>query len=275
MISKDITERKRAEELYKTLSENSLAGVLIVQDGKFRFINTSAIVYAGYSAEDLVGHNSDIIVHPDDRELVKSRAGRCRRGRSNEAFEFRMITKQNDVRWVSQTVTPIHYQGRPAISAMLWTSLNRSGSRRPTGERGTIQTDHRQHDRHRMHNMNLKTTWCSPSVMRSRGYSFDEIRALPVERHVTPESIEIILKTLSEELTPEELQQKDLNISRTLELEFYKKDGSPVGVKPGLHSSGIRKGSPIGLLGVGRDITERKRVQEALRESEERYGIFS
>ena len=41
-----------AEELYKILAESSLGAVFIVQDGKFRFINTSAIAYAGYTAEE-------------------------------------------------------------------------------------------------------------------------------------------------------------------------------------------------------------------------------
>ncbi|MCX5846935.1 MAG: PAS domain S-box protein [Deltaproteobacteria bacterium] len=114
-ISMDITERKRAEDLYKTLAENSLAAVFIVQDGKFVFINTSAIAYAGYSAEELIDQQSDVIVHPDDRELVRQKSREMLAGRSNQAFEFRMVTKQNEVRWISQTVTPIHYHGRPAI----------------------------------------------------------------------------------------------------------------------------------------------------------------
>ena len=114
-IIRDVTEYRQAEELYKTLAENSLVAVFIVQDGKFRFINTSAIAYAGYSADELIDQQSDIIVHPDDRELVKSKNREMLAGRSNQAFEFRMVTKQNEVRWISQTVTPIHYQGRPAM----------------------------------------------------------------------------------------------------------------------------------------------------------------
>ena len=115
LVSKDITERRQAEELYKILTETSIAAVFIVQDGKFVFINTSAIAYAGYSAEELIDQQSDMIVHPGDRELVRKKSQEMLSGRSNQAFEFRMVTKQNEVRWISQTVTPIHYQGRPAI----------------------------------------------------------------------------------------------------------------------------------------------------------------
>jgi diguanylate cyclase (GGDEF)-like protein/PAS domain S-box-containing protein len=114
-IIRDVTELKQAEQLYKTMAEKSLAAVFIIQDGKFLFVNTSAIVYAGYSAEELVGYSSDIIVHPDDRELVKSKNREMLAGRSNQAFEFRIVTKQYQVRWISQMVAPIQYQGKPAI----------------------------------------------------------------------------------------------------------------------------------------------------------------
>ena len=115
VVSKDITEHRRVEELYKILAESSLAAVFIVQGGKFRFINTSAITYAGYTAEELIGRDSDIIVHPEDREKVKRMSKEMLAGKSNQAFEFRMITKQNQIRWISQTVTPIQYGGKLAI----------------------------------------------------------------------------------------------------------------------------------------------------------------
>jgi PAS domain S-box-containing protein len=121
-IARDTTYRKQAEkalreseELYKTLAESSFAAVFIVQDGKLAFINTSAIFYAGYTAEELIGQSSDKIVHPDDKELIRIKNREMLAGRSNQAFDFRIITKQNQIRWISQTVTPINYRGRRAI----------------------------------------------------------------------------------------------------------------------------------------------------------------
>ncbi|MCX5856069.1 MAG: PAS domain S-box protein, partial [Deltaproteobacteria bacterium] len=106
---------RQSEELYKTLAESSFAAVFIVQDGKFRFINASAITYAGYTAEEIIGRDSDIIVHQEDRERVKSMAKEMLSGARNAAFDFRMVTKENHIRWISQTVTPIQYGGKPAI----------------------------------------------------------------------------------------------------------------------------------------------------------------
>jgi PAS domain S-box-containing protein len=111
----EIVERKKMEELYKTLTENSLAAIFIIRDGKFRFINTSAIAYAGYSAEELIGQNSYLIVHPEDREKVKSKGRSMVLGENTTPCEFRMVTKQGDIRWVTQILCPVQYEGKPAI----------------------------------------------------------------------------------------------------------------------------------------------------------------
>jgi PAS domain S-box-containing protein len=118
----DITDRKRAEErlreseeLFRNLTERSLAAIFIVQDGKFRYINTSAIAYAGYTAEELIGRDSDIIVHPDDREMVKEKAREIMQGEDSAPYEFRMVTKEGRTRFILQIVSPIQYNGKPAI----------------------------------------------------------------------------------------------------------------------------------------------------------------
>ncbi|MDD3951183.1 MAG: transporter substrate-binding domain-containing protein [Desulfobacterales bacterium] len=113
-IVMDITVRKQAEELYQTLTEGSFTCVFIARKGKFVFIN-AAVEYLGYRAEELTGHDSNMIVHPDDKALVKMKSRELLSKKSNQAFEFRIVTKQNETRWVSQTIAPIYYQGKPAV----------------------------------------------------------------------------------------------------------------------------------------------------------------
>ncbi|MFA7013407.1 MAG: transporter substrate-binding domain-containing protein [Desulfobacterales bacterium] len=110
----DITGCKQTEELYQTLAESSFTCVFIAQKGKFVFIN-AAIKYWGYRGEELTGRDSNMIVHPDDKALVKKKSGELLSKKSNQALEFRIVTKQNETRWVSQTIAPINYQGKPAI----------------------------------------------------------------------------------------------------------------------------------------------------------------
>jgi len=120
--------------------------------------------------------------------------------------------------------------------------------------------------------MNLKTLWISPSVERDRGFSFEEIKTLPPEAHLTPESLRVASTIFAEELTPERLGRRDLAISRKVELEFYRKDGTTLWSEVKFTLIRDRQGNPVGLLGVGRDIQEHKLAQEALQQSEERFS---
>jgi len=103
------------EQLFETLTERSLAGIYVVQDGKFKSINRVAASYAGFEPEDLIGKKSDAIVHPDDVKLVKRNARETIRGQRIGPQEFRIITKTGDIRWIMETVTTISHEGRRAI----------------------------------------------------------------------------------------------------------------------------------------------------------------
>jgi two-component system cell cycle sensor histidine kinase/response regulator CckA len=114
-VGRDITMRKQAEELYQLIAEKSFGGVYVVQDGVFRFINSNVAAYIGYSPDELLGVRSDSIIHPEDRSRVKINARIMLEGDFATSHEFRIITKEGQVKWVMATVTPIYYEGRPAI----------------------------------------------------------------------------------------------------------------------------------------------------------------
>jgi PAS domain S-box-containing protein len=119
--------------------------------------------------------------------------------------------------------------------------------------------------------MNLRFTYMSPSVARVRGYTVEEVMAQSLEEVFTPSSVETAVKVFMEELAIESREPKDLFRVRTLEVEHTCKDGSTVWVE--INASFIRDadGQPVGILGVSREITERRKSEEAQRRSEERY----
>jgi len=119
---RDNTDRKRAEEallaaetLYRTLAERSFAGVYVVQDSKFRYINSNAASFAGYTKDELQDREADQLVYPEDRESAKLNARAMLQGERNSPYEFRITSKKGEIRWIMETVTSILYQGRPAI----------------------------------------------------------------------------------------------------------------------------------------------------------------
>ena len=111
----DITDQKAAEEVYMTMAESSQVGVYVVHGGTFLYINTIGAAYAGYRADELIGASSLKLVHPDDRALVSKRARAMLRGRGRTPNVFRILTKDGQVRWIMETVTPIRFQGKKAI----------------------------------------------------------------------------------------------------------------------------------------------------------------
>ena len=114
-IINDITERKRVEDLYRTLSDKSMAGVYVVQDGVFKYLNSNAISCLGYSSEELIGRPASNWVHPEDKDITRVHSREMLKGLRQTPYEFRIVDKTGSVRWVLESVTSIPYEGKQAI----------------------------------------------------------------------------------------------------------------------------------------------------------------
>ncbi|MEW5767309.1 MAG: PAS domain S-box protein [bacterium] len=113
--------------------------------------------------------------------------------------------------------------------------------------------------------MNLRLTYISPSIARLRGYSVEEALSQRIDEILTPASFQVVMKALAEETAIENMESKDLFRSRRLELEEICKDGSTIWVETTMTFLRDQDTQPVGILGVTRDITTRKRAEEELR----------
>ena len=124
-LRRQIAERHQAQEAlreseqkYSTLVEDALIGVYIVQDGRITFANQKLADIHGYSREELQNMRSLLLVHPEDRELVRSTRSKRLKGESVPTeYETRGITKDGQTIWVLRRNTIVNYKGRPAISS--------------------------------------------------------------------------------------------------------------------------------------------------------------
>jgi two-component system cell cycle sensor histidine kinase/response regulator CckA len=116
----------------------------------------------------------------------------------------------------------------------------------------------------------LRFTYVSPSVRDILGYTPEEAVALTLEDILTPDSLELFTVFMKGELAAWG-RRPDLTRLRTLELEQYRRDGTTTWVEISTTFMTDADGQPDGVLGVTRDITERKLAEAALRESQERY----
>jgi diguanylate cyclase (GGDEF)-like protein/PAS domain S-box-containing protein len=122
-IIKDITEHKKAqndlmeaEAKYRSLIENSLVGVYIMQDGKLVYVNPRLCEMSGYTYEDLMGLNVADFIYPEDLPLVNEN---IRKRFNNETgtikYEYRAIRKDKSVITFELYGSKIVYHGRDAI----------------------------------------------------------------------------------------------------------------------------------------------------------------
>ncbi|MFH1951148.1 MAG: PAS domain S-box protein [Pseudomonadota bacterium] len=122
-IVRDITEKKRAEESlresgkkYKILTESSLTGIFIHQDGKYVFVNDRFAQIHGYKSEELLVKDYLTLIHPDERGAVKQRASKRLKGKAvPQRYEIKRLRKDGKTIWCEIMVTLIQYSGRPAI----------------------------------------------------------------------------------------------------------------------------------------------------------------
>jgi PAS domain S-box-containing protein len=114
-VATDITERKQSEELIRTIAHSSPLGIFIIQDDKFTYTNPQLQKLTGYSEKELTNKELFDIVALEDSDVVKSSTLFTLQEESPYPCEYRVLNKNGQIKWVLQTVSPIHFDGREAI----------------------------------------------------------------------------------------------------------------------------------------------------------------
>ena len=115
----DVSDLKCDEELYRLLIDNSLQGLMILQDERIIIANKAVSAVIGYTQEELQSlsiSNLMDIVHPSDQERIfKSIESILSGNLPSTRQEFRVIRKDGSIRWVDALESSIKYQDRPAL----------------------------------------------------------------------------------------------------------------------------------------------------------------
>jgi len=121
--SRDITERKKAEDSlqeseakYRSLVENSLVGVCIIQDNRLIFVNNKFCEIHGFTYEEIMD-KSDVFdfVHIDDRAIMKDKIKRILQSGDAIECDFRIFRKDNQVINLKGFFSSVIYKGQPAV----------------------------------------------------------------------------------------------------------------------------------------------------------------
>jgi diguanylate cyclase (GGDEF)-like protein/PAS domain S-box-containing protein len=293
--TEDQTERKQAEEAlrqseerYRLLAENASDVIWTVDmDLHFTYISPSVTRLRGISVEEAMTEPIDEILTPSSfesamqlltEELTKEQEGRDSTT-AMRTLELELNCKDGSTIWTEVAATFLRDREEKAIGIV--GVVRNIAERKQVAEKLRTSEAKYRFLTERMNDiiwtldMNLRTTYVSPSVENILGFTPEERVSQNVIDQITPSSLERVQKQLHDESEYEKKGDADPNRSVKIEVEYYHKDGSIVWMENNI--SGIRdeNGKVVGLYGLSRDITDRKKAEEELRESEKKYRELS
>ena len=112
--------------------------------------------------------------------------------------------------------------------------------------------------------MDLRFFYISPSITNLLGYCVQDVLGYPLEKILPAASVNMIKNTLSELLTLEHIDPKDLYPTRTLEFELKHQDGSTILTSNKMEFLYDSSNQVVGILLITRDIRERRKTERNL-----------
>jgi PAS domain S-box-containing protein len=278
VVAHEITDRKRLEEVlhkseqkYRLLVENTSEAIVVVQDGRARFVNRG-IEWAGYTPEEYMSIPVMETIHPEDREAVEQRYLKKINGdKIPTRHTYRGLDKSGQIHWIEVSSVLIDWEGRPATLNLIADITERKRMEENL-------SDAMQHLTAHIDNSPLAVVEFDPQFRVIRwsrgaeavfGWTSKEItgKAISEIRWVYEEDKELVRRESACLLSSE--RRRSLNVNRN-----YRRDGSVICCE--WYNSGIydSHGKLISILSQVLDITKRKKTEETLRESEEKHRIL-
>lgn len=112
---------RESENKFRELVEKSLAGVYLIQDGIFKYVNARNAELHGYTVEEIIDKKGPRdLIYPDDWPLVDENIRRRVHGEVESIhYEFRGFTKDERIINVEVYGSRTTYEGRPALIGTL------------------------------------------------------------------------------------------------------------------------------------------------------------
>lgn len=250
-----------SEALFRTLSEKALVGVYVIQDNTFRYVNPALAEAFGYEVEEIVDRLSPTdLVAPEDRAVVAERIQR-RLDDELEVENYFFTGLRKDGRQIECEVLGrrADYHGRPAIV----------GTMIDVTERRRAQESLRQSEERLRTYFEEASDWIftldaagrinsvNRRMCESSGYTPEELIGSTPTTFLRDEDAERVSRLLDNILEGDEVEQ--------VELPVMAKDGQRIWLEIRGRTL-VENGEIVGAFHIGRDVTERKRAEEAQRE---------
>ena len=267
-IVREITDLKRAEQSlresenkFRVLAEKALVGIYLVQDGVFKYVNRRFAETCGYPIEEIIDKIGPAeTAFRGDWPMVEENMRKRLSGEVDAlCYEFRTQTKDGELRNVEIYSARIEYQDKPAILGTLLDITERKRAQEALRESEAKYRTLLESIRDRVYILDTegRFTFVNDEIVERSGRAKEWFLGRHYLEVIDPRYRQLAQRNFEAEMRGEALPPYEIIISLPGSSE---PQWVEVNRKPLCDGSRI-----IGVLGVSRDITSRKLMEEELK----------
>ncbi|WP_082142941.1 PAS domain S-box protein [Levilinea saccharolytica] len=254
---------KQSEEKYRLLVETASEAVLVsTRDGRILFANAASELISGYSLADLLQLRLDQVVHLEDYEMIRTAVSQVLLREKKTLEAVRILTREGNIRFVHIQAAPIDWQGEQAVLSLVTDVTER------------VQVEERLRDSERRYRTIFQKTpvgifqYDRDLRITRLNQRFADILQAPPKRLIRMNMGEL----------------KDQRVIPALRAALEGREGFYEGEYQ-TTQSGVQifvwmrtapflndQGEAVGGIGMVEDISVRVKIEQALRDSEEKFS---
>lgn len=261
LIGTELQKHQRELELERffniSLDIMTIAGL----DGRFIKVNPAFEKFIGYTEMEAKDLHPLHYVFPDDREVVLQKLRELSNGISIPYFENRIVTKTGEIKWISWTATPVFAEGM-IIATHRDITANKQIEERLTLSNERYELATKATTNEAIWDLDIKNNEITWSEVFTNLFGYTLLTDEPTlgfwEKHIHADDKERVINSFHHFL------EQSLNPNWYCEYRFKRADGSYAYIVDRGYLIFDKANKPLRVVGAMEDISERKKLEEAL-----------
>jgi len=264
--------QRGTEERLRLMADNLTQMVLAYDmNRKLTYANPAVQTLVGYSVDELQKAGFIDWIHADDKPRMHALWEGLYQGESFREVEYRLVAKDGTVKWANATWGPIRDESGGQVGVQ--------GSERDVTERKLAEDALRESERRfrgLLENVHLsalmmdlggRLTFCNDYVLRSTGWSREELVGHLVTEFMVPEDrvrVEGLIQALRSGQGPSHWNAEPGILAKNGKIRRFQ-----------AYSLVLRdaQGKPVGVANIGADITDHRALQEQYLQAQKMEGL--